>query len=256
LPSSALLFVPLVAGFIFLRILHWTRYISRSWESTRLVFSAGVTGLGLVVAARLGVWCVAHTSFAPWLRSLVQTLFPTPYAGTMAGTLLLALSVPPLINKWWITKDDANERTKNSGTRLHAFLCDQIGQYRAVALTLADQKVYVGLVKQVPNLDPCERYIEIAPQLSGYRDEERRLVITTNYAEAEKQLSANSNAYSGWTEDHLKVLVAIDQIVSAHLYNPRLQREAFDSQEEDVGATSLLDRAIDCARKVLDQFRG
>src|SRR5262249_2643579 len=158
-------------------------------------------------------------AFGWWLRGLAYALFPTDFAGTMAGTLLLGTLGPLLINLI-VTKEKAVQMTRGSGTRLHQLLVEQTGEFRAVALTLSDQKVYIGLVQEAPNLDPCEKYVVVAPQLSGYRDEQRRLNITTNYAPARTELL--DGGYEGWTEDHLQVLVALDQIVSAHLFNPEL----------------------------------
>ncbi len=238
MPNSALLFVPLLAGFIFLRILHWTRYISRSWENTRLVFNAGVVGLSLVSAVRLLLRAVR---FMPWgsdfllgVESDVQGIFPEPYSGTLACTVILALVVPLLVNQW-ITKEKAVQKTKNSGNRLHAMLVEQAGTSRAVALTLTDGKVYIGLVKQPPTLNPSEKYVLISPDLSGFRDEQMRLRITTNYFAAKEILKAKGEGFEGWDEDHLSVAVALDQIVSAHLFNPRLYTDVFLSEipEED-----------------------
>jgi hypothetical protein len=233
MPSSALLFVPLLAGFIFLRILHWTRYISRSWESTRLVFAVGIAGLGLVLAARLLL--LTHP-VGTFLARIAHAVFPGGYSGTLGSTLLLALAIPVGLNSFWITKEKAVQKTKHSGDRLHAMLVEQTGTLRAVALTLSDGKVYVGLVKQPPTLDPAERYVVIAPSLSGFRDEEMKLRIVTNYAKARKILRENRDAYGGWRDEHLAVAVALDQIVSAHLFNPKLYTEVFGSEipyEED-----------------------
>lgn len=230
MPSSALLFVPLVAGFIFLRILYWTRFISRSWESTRLVFAAGIAGLSLVIAARLIVVGIKLTFAGPWMARAVHAIFPEPYTGTLTATVALAVAVPLVVNWKWITKEKAEKKTKDSGTRLHSMLVEQAGTLRAVALTLSDGKVYVGLVKQSPSLDPAEEYVVIAPDLSGFRDDEMKLRITTNYAKAKDTLRKNRAAYGGWTEDHLAVVVRLDEIVSAHLFNAKLYTDVFGSE--------------------------
>jgi hypothetical protein len=229
-PSSALLFVPLVAGFIFLRILYLTRFISRSWESTRLVFAVGITGLALVTAARLAVLGFKLTVFGGPMARAVHAVFPGPFSGTLAGTLILAIAAPLVINRTWITKEKAVQRTKDSGSRLHAMLVEQAGTLRAVALTLSDGKVYVGLVEQSPSLDPAEKYVVIAPNLSGFRDEEMKLRIVTNYAKARETLRENRKAYGGWTEEHLAVVVRLDEIVSAHLFNAKLYTDVFGSE--------------------------
>lgn len=198
------------------------------------MFNAGVVGLSLVSAVRLLIWAVRQ--FTPWgadflqgVKNTVHGIFPEPYSGTLASTVLLALIVPLLVNQW-ITKEKAVQKTKDSGNRLHALLVEQAGTSRAVALTLTDGKVYIGLVKETPTLDPSEKYVVISPDLSGFRDEKMRIRITTNYFEAKEALKAKHKEFRGWDEEHLAVAIALDQIVSAHLFNPRLYTEVFGSE--------------------------
>ncbi len=119
-------------------------------------------------------------------------------------------------------KDRASRLTKNAGSSLHALLVEQVGTNRAVALTLSDGKVYIGWVREPPTLDPREKYVVISPLLSGYRDEKMALQIVTNYASVYRVLRDHPEGLRGITYKHLDTLVAIDQIVSAHLFDPRI----------------------------------
>lgn len=222
MPSSALLFVPLLAGFIFLRLCHRTRYISRSWESTRLIFSVGVAGLILVTLTRVSI--AIFRPWASWHASLVHNVFPDPYSGTLVGTVLLSLFGAFVANCVW-PPNEAAEKTRNSGDSLHLLLAEQVDEELLVAFTLADGKVYIGWIPRTPTLDPRERYVVISPVLSGYRDEKKSIQIMTDYVPVYRMIE--NKELEGLTYEHLEVLVARDQIVSAHLFDIDLFKDVF-----------------------------
>ena len=92
MPSNAVIFAPLVAGFLFLRFFNLTRYASQTWDGTRLVFWTGVTGVALFVLSRLVILhFLLRTQFGKELSFALLELFPGEYVGSLAGSLLFGI---------------------------------------------------------------------------------------------------------------------------------------------------------------------
>ena len=51
MPSNVVIFLTLVAGFLFIGIFDLTRYLARGWNGPRLIFGAGAFGMVLLLAA-------------------------------------------------------------------------------------------------------------------------------------------------------------------------------------------------------------
>ncbi|MDQ5870765.1 MAG: hypothetical protein M3547_00980 [Acidobacteriota bacterium] len=239
MPSSTLIFVPLLAGFIFLRLFNITRYVSRMWEGPRLVFATGVFGLVFIGLSRFAVTALRPTAAGEYLRDLVKSAFPDEYSGTLFGCVGLAVAFALLLNGVF-PKNEAVLWTTGFGDRLHAFLTTEMArgeEANAIALNLADSKVYVGFVLEPPSLDPKDKDVAMLPTLSGYRDASRVLRVTINYESVLRT--------TGLRPEDLRVVIPLDQIVSAHPFDPNIYRkisqDAIPTHEEIEGSPTAAD---------------
>lgn len=228
MPSNAGIFVALAAGFLFLTLFNVTRYTSQTWEGTRLVFTAGSAAILLVGASRLIVVHVLRGSvLGEALRTGLGELIDGPYAGTLIGSLLLGLILPIILNLFY-TDAKAVRITSKSGDRLHWLLTEQVGpDRRPIAVTLSDHKVYIGFVLTRPNLHPREKYFQLLPTLSGYRDEARRLHLTTNYQPFYERLLKKPQRAKRYKLQDFQILIPFESILCATVFDAELFREAF-----------------------------
>lgn len=227
MPSNAVIFAPLVAGFLFLRFFNLTRYVSQTWDGTRLVFWTGVAGVSLFVLSRLIILhLMTGTPLGDWLHRLLLELFPGEYVGSLAGSLLLGLTLP-FIGNAIVRRDRAVRWTRYQGDLFRAMLTEEVGSGRPIAVTLSDSKVYVGLVLSRPSLNPREKYFRLLPTLTGYRDQARELHLTTNYAQMIAAIGRNE-VLAAYSAEELQVLLPLDQIVSARLFDEDVYRELFE----------------------------
>ena len=106
-------------------------------------------------------------------------------------------------------------------------LTEEVGTGRPIAVTLSDSKVYVGLVLSRPSLNPHEKYFRLLPTLSGYRDETRDLHLTTNYARLLEAIEREDDILAGYRAEELQILLPLDQVASARLFDEDVFREVF-----------------------------
>jgi hypothetical protein len=205
MPSNLLLLLPLLGGYAFIHLCYFTRFRAQTLEGHRLIFEAAVWGFLLVAPAR------ALTLFwlgeIPWIQSLWSRLggSQTGYLGTLICALALA---PVLALLWnycvaaWLLSS-AEEREEDvpgtfrdfleparllaldrailrSGDDLRILLHKAATRARrkvvTVCLSMADGKVYLGVVTRPPNLRPDEKSLSLLPVASGYRDKDDRRI--------------------------------------------------------------------------------
>ncbi|MGH7587742.1 MAG: hypothetical protein ACRELU_04015 [Gemmatimonadota bacterium] len=257
MPSNLSLFIILVAGFVFLSWFTLTYYISATWDGPRLVLWSGLCGGLLFFLSRLIILGIQGWGFAParlWSSGFEHELVKTvgvilpeagPFVGSLGGTVALALLLPLLLNlAYRIAVPGRREAEfavwrarKSIDDELLLLLVNQIGTGRAIAFSMADSKVYVGFVLAHPGLKRPgrsgeKRFFSILPILSGYRDREtRQLRLTTNYASLLRAISEGQDPIiSGYSLSDLRVLLPIDEVQSARMFDEEIFRRLFHEE--------------------------
>ena len=230
MPSNAAIFIVLLAGFLFLRVFPPTRYVSQRWSGPRLVFGAGTAGAFLLIVSRivgyyLPSWVWIERSEL-WLQGIAGQA--VPYLGTMVGTLalslILALAGGLIIGTTRATLT-TNRWFGNSFLRL---LTEQFGTKRMVAVTLSNGKVYVGLIVELPTLDPNEQYLKMLPALSGYRDEEGGINFTTNYYDTVLvDIGKKGTILESYREEDFQIVIRMDTVETLRVFDPEIYDEYF-----------------------------
>jgi len=94
-------------------------------------------------------------------------------------------------------------------------------------ITLNSGKIYIGWAVRAPNPAAVRRFLRILPLISGYRNDEHRLKITTDYYSVLETVS------EGEELGHLEIgdfeaVIPVDQIISAHLFDLQAYQKFLD----------------------------
>lgn len=113
-------------------------------------------------------------------------------------------------------KLDAIRLSMAKNNALEHFLLDSQVRMAPVSITLSSDKVYVGFVGE---LDPANGHLEhitILPTLSGYRDDKKQLMFTTNYYThyAQSTDSWAEGVYSKTNFSKFRIILPSSEIVS------------------------------------------
>jgi hypothetical protein len=97
-----------------------------------------------------------------------------------------------------------------------------------VSLTLKTSKVYVGLVAKCPNPTREPVAVTLLPMLSGNRNAEGRMTLTTDYDAAYSALREDGAALPGLPADwasQIELQIRADEIVTAALFSTAIYSE-------------------------------
>ena len=94
-------------------------------------------------------------------------------------------------------------------------------------LTLRNGKVYVGRVTSVAPKE--ERDLLLLPSKSGFRDDQQRLILTTDYDETYLSIMEAEENYLDIIAE-FGVVIPIPEILTANLYNADVHDKYFTHQ--------------------------
>lgn len=188
MPTNLLL-LPLIGGYWFLHVFHYTSFKSQRLDGYRLLVESALAGVVLAAVSRAVVTLANlsdHVRFA-WFDLAPSNI---PFLGTATGSLLLGLVAPYLLNpilSWTHIMTIVDAKTKaieRHGNDLLRLLHRASLEEKPVSVALDNGKVYVGLIAAAPNLSPHDTYLSITPFYSGYRDKQTlQVVFTVDYLE-------------------------------------------------------------------------
>jgi hypothetical protein len=181
-----LLVLPLLGGFCLVHILYYPRFRAQRLEGYRLLIECAITGADLLAVSSLLIILVGCAPAPVWafgyrLRTFWYSFWPLEDAGTATTAFFLGIFLPCIANCFY-----GKERAKDRALRRHSnalfrLLHDAASNQRPIAVTLANNKWYAGMVTDSPNLDPQESYFRLLPILSGFRRPENLKVEVTVY---------------------------------------------------------------------------
>ncbi len=124
------------------------------------------------------------------------------------------------------------------GDQLTKLILDAFDSIRPVMLTLANGKVYVGLLDKNLGHDASMAYISILPFLSGYREEKTQKVrFTVNYHSAFEAIAGGDARFKGLDAEALRVIVPTSTVCSARLFDSDLYDSVFNPPERRQAVT-------------------
>ncbi|MFW0717976.1 hypothetical protein [Pedobacter sp. N23S346] len=179
MPFNLLLF-PLVGGYYILIRFRYLRYVQYRLENQRVLLNSAFAGIML-----LGVCFL--------LRALLIAIFPetvaylsgllpirTPYFGTTSLSLFVAVAATEFANLFINRLKAIKRAISTSGNEFELLLSSSFFDAHLLQFTMDSGKFYIGWVKELPKPFTTS-YIRITPAFSGYRNNDKELVFTTQY---------------------------------------------------------------------------
>lgn len=192
------------------------------------------------------------------LSSLLD-VFPSPESrkslkliiGTLITSLavarVLAWFVPNMMKKLGVTERQDKKDIEQHGSALLKVLVAAMKNDLTVKITLDDDKVYIGYPIEFDRPHKETDWLSIQPLVSGYRDEKKGLVLTTDYLKSiiphnECCVKNRADASSLIIEDFACV-VSVKSIVSCTLfdltlYTKQVKRESIQ-EPADIAMPSV-----------------
>lgn len=179
MPFNLLLF-PLVGGYYILIRFRYLRYVQYRLENQRVLLNSAFAGIML-----LGVCFL--------LRALLIAIFPetvaylsellpirTPYFGTTSLSLFVAVAATEFANLFINRLTAIKKAISTSGNEFELLLSSSFFDAHLLQFTMDSGKFYIGWVKELPKPFTTS-YIRITPAFSGYRNDKKELIFTTQY---------------------------------------------------------------------------
>src|SRR5262249_36146008 len=86
-----------------------------------------------------------------------------------------------------------------------------------IQITLKNDKVYIGWVKVLPKPSQCP-YVQLIPLLSGYRNQSKELVITTDYSPVYAEMIKRGKI-TDLDDSDMNLVVQVNEIISASKFD-------------------------------------
>lgn len=217
--NLGLLVLPALAGYLFLTRTFLFRYQIKRESGYRLFFKSALTGVALASVARLVVF-LCETNF-PRFEACWIKYAPFEHSGLVAFSAVLALAIPPLLNKFFGKDWSAKKAAQANGDLVELVMQESLDRQVLVELTTQLGKSYVGLARGSGVSAQGDADLSLMPLASGYRDKDtHRLVFTTHYASVIKN-------FHGDVED-FRVVLPRAEIASARIFHPEVYRDLQD----------------------------
>lgn len=239
----------LLGGYAFASLWCFTSYETRRSDGHHLYFRAAFYGAVFFVAAfMLRILALVYWSaYAEWDRAATALVNPAlkdthdPGQNSIVVVAAYSLLVGPLFAALLNVVTPKRWSLLRSVNALDALLLRAQYAEMPVSITLDNGKVYIGLVRRIsePNHRPLA--VVLFPMLSGHRDDDGRLKLTTNYRRIYDALDKNPDLrkHHGlpkvW-EPNFEVVLRADQIVSANMFSPTVYSEFNPGWRESLDA--------------------
>jgi hypothetical protein len=232
----------LLGGYCFAYVWRGTKFTTRRVDGHHLYFRAALCGAILfAIALALRIVLIKHfpayrdfdSALAEYIRpvlrkepglTLAERTRRLEWIVTAIYSLLFGAVSGPVSNVF----TPRHWALQRSISAFYRFLLQAQRKYLAVSLTLNTGKVYIGLI--VTPFDPLREpvVVPLLPVLSGYRDTEGRLNLTTDYGTVYSNLRHGRAAQLGLPTDWLSqfaLCIRADEIITAALFSPAIYAE-------------------------------
>lgn len=178
-------FIPVLAGYLFLRHCAVTRYEVLRESGHHVAFRSALVGLlfylaGWTIAV---LWPPPSNPFGQILAKVEEQL-----GVTAGGILTLALSYAASTATNLVARRRRRgavpwntEAAVNREDSVVKLLYEALAGAHAIEVSLAGDKTYVGWVVETPSADH-DKTFQLVPLFSGYRNDRQQLVLSESYA--------------------------------------------------------------------------
>ena len=217
-----LLLLPLLGGFIFIRMFFYTKFSTSKLSGQRLIIWAAVAGILFIIISRfveliLIEYCPNITDFW-WKYGL-----PSPYSGTAFLAFILGAVLWLPLNFFSNREGASKWSIENYGSRLEVLFFRAQEENKQIMVSLSDGKVYVGfIVWQPPEPHSDVSYFGILPTISGFRDSKtKEIAFVTDYFKIYERLDDTDDEGTSLLKiDDFEKYLKISSIETASIYDP------------------------------------
>lgn len=216
MPFNLLIF-PLAGGYYFFVRFHYFKYLQHRSDSQRLLFNSIIAGIFLLIVTWL--LRVAADRICPSLINTIWHFLPIklPYFGTSVVAFLFALSVTEITNAFTVRENAIRKAIQRVGNELEILLMQSFNDAEIMQFTLKNDKFYIGWVAELP-LPSKSNYVKITPAISGFRNEKKEMVFTTEYLGVYASY-VQEGKVKNISELNTNVILKMDEILSANLFS-------------------------------------
>ncbi len=216
--------LPLIGGYRFIRKFRLYEYRTLAESGYHTFFQAAFFGILL-----FGISLV-FTGFVSWLFPNLSRLWYEHVSRVrFSGTCMLAFTVgvvmPYLLNQK--TKEKhlawALDSFKKMNRSLDLMLTQAFLDRKMVAVTLVNDKVYIGFPLAPLEVEANREYISLGLNYSGHRDQNRQLVIDYDVAQ----------------ETETRVEIPLDKVVSVSYFDPDFYGKLSVQQTEETPSAPM-----------------
>lgn len=229
MPFNLLIF-PLAGGYYFFVRFHYFRYLQHRADSQRLLFNSVIAGITLLIVSYFIQ--VAVEKMFPGCAHVLAGWLPLkiPYFGISTFTFLLAIAITEITNLFTKKVNAVAKAIAVAGNELEILFMQSFKAEQVLQITLKNNKFYIGWVSELP-VPSKSNYIKIIPMLSGYRDEKKELVFTTEYLGVYASYVREGKVKDIF-ELKTNIIIKIDEIITANLFDMEMY-ERFHGLKED-----------------------
>lgn len=174
------LILPLVAGYYLLTRSYYFRFKQQRLDTQRLIFESVLLSVCLTIFTYLIRVIVEHT-FPLSIATLYQLIpIKIPYVGTAVFTLVFAVLFSEIINLILNKERFIINAIRSVGNEFELMLASSFTEGLLLQFTLDNNKFYIAWVKELP-IPSISSYVRIIPAISGFRNDEKELVFTSQY---------------------------------------------------------------------------
>lgn len=229
MPFNLLIF-PLAGGYYFFVRFHYFKYIQHRADSQRLLFNSVIAGIALLIVCYF-LQVLAEIILPGCIHAMALWLpIQIPYFGISIFTFLFAIAVTEITNAFTKKINAVSKAIERVGNELEILFMQSFKTNALMQITLKNNKFYIGLVTELP-LPSKSNYVKIIPMLSGYRDEKKELVFTTEYLGVYASYVREGKVKDIF-ELKTNIIIKIEEIITANLFDMEMY-ERFHGLKED-----------------------
>jgi|GEM_PF-5835858 hypothetical protein len=183
MPNFNLLILPILGAFYFIEINHYFKVKYSLHDRQRYIYTSFLFAFYLLIPAFLISALLKYylPDFSYWMLSNLP--IKEKHIGTSLLAFLIGLSLAHISN--WVSSKERilKKLVEKYGGDAERLIQECFYLKELLAVSLKNEKVYIGFITEFKaSLD--NTYISLDPVFSGYRDEQKKLVLTTDYLEA------------------------------------------------------------------------
>ena len=221
--------IPALGGYWFLKNYNGTRYGILRESGYHVFFRAAFVGGLLAAVARL-IDLFLNWS-VPCSIEFIESYAPFPYSSTAILSVLLAVSLPYVLNRRYSKNKAAHQIARDSGDLVELLIAESIQQRKLVELSLRSGKSYIGLARESGIMSHGESDIALVPIISGYRHKDtQELKITFNYAPMIRKSLNNQSTASKLQFDDFQIIIPMAEIISARIFD----LDVYENSQKDL----------------------